>query len=65
MRWAQPPPSILLRGTIRGDLALDIGTNLIHGSDSDETAKREIGLFFSEGEVLEYARDVDRWIIEF
>ena len=52
------------QGTIRGDLALDIGANLTHGSDSDETARKEIGLFFSEGEVLEYARDVDRWIIE-
>ena len=51
-------------GTIRGDLALDIGRNLIHGSDSPESASHEIGLFFSEGEVLSYPRDADRWITE-
>jgi len=37
-------------GTIRGDLAMDIGRNLIHGSDSPESAKREIGLWFESGE---------------
>jgi len=41
-------------GTIRRDLAQDIGRNLIHGSDSEETAKREIDLFFSEGEIFSY-----------
>ena len=39
-------------GTIRGDLAQDITENLIHGSDSDETAKAEIALFFSPEEIL-------------
>ena len=39
-------------GTIRGDLAVSIGMNLIHGSDSEESAVREIGLFFSSGELL-------------
>jgi nucleoside-diphosphate kinase len=34
-------------GSIRGDLAIETGTNLVHGSDSDESAEREIGLFFS------------------
>ena len=51
-------------GTIRGDLAMSIGMNLIHGSDSEESAVREIELFFSPGEILGYARDVDRWITE-
>ena len=51
-------------GTIRADLALSIGMNLIHGSDSEESAVREIGLFFSSGELLVYSRDVDRWITE-
>jgi len=41
-------------GTIRGDLGLDIGQNLIHGSDSEENAKQEISLFFSEKEILNY-----------
>ncbi len=51
-------------GSIRGDLALSIGMNLIHGSDSEESAEREIDLFFSPGEILDYTRDVDRWITE-
>jgi nucleoside-diphosphate kinase len=41
-------------GTIRGDLAQDIGRNLIHGSDSEETAEKEIDLFFSKSEILNY-----------
>ncbi len=48
-------------GTIRGDLGLDITHNLIHGSDSQETARREIAIFFREDEILTYERDVDRW----
>jgi len=51
-------------GTIRGDLALETGRNLIHGSDSSESAKREIALFFREDELHSYARDVDRWLFE-
>ena len=41
-------------GTIRGDFGLDIGRNSVHGSDSVETAKKEIKLFFSEGEIYAY-----------
>ena len=51
-------------GTIRGDLGIAIGMNLIHGSDSLESAARETALFFGEGEALDYERDVDRWITE-
>ena len=51
-------------GTIRGDLAMSISTNLIHGSDSEESAAREIGLFFSNDEIVEYPRDIDGWITE-
>ena len=51
-------------GTIRGDLALETGRNLIHGSDSPQSAKREIALFFREEELHSYARDVDRWLFE-
>ena len=51
-------------GTIRGDLATDIGRNLVHGSDSLDAAQREIALFFEESEVVDYARSVDPWIIE-
>ena len=51
-------------GTIRGDLAIDIGRNLIHGSDSLETAQREIRLFFSAREIVDYPREVEPWITE-
>jgi nucleoside-diphosphate kinase len=51
-------------GTIRGDLALDLGMNLIHGSDSDARAETEIALFFNAGELHDYERTADRWIRE-
>ena len=51
-------------GTVRGDLGIAIGMNLIHGSDSSESAARETALFFGDGETLDYQRDVDRWITE-
>jgi nucleoside-diphosphate kinase len=51
-------------GTIRGDLALDIGRNLIHASDAPETADRELALWFNEGELVGYGRETDRWIFE-
>ncbi|CAI8028570.1 Nucleoside diphosphate kinase [Geodia barretti] len=51
-------------GSIRGDYGMTIGMNLVHGSDSDESAEREIGLFFSEDEVLTYERCIDSWVIE-
>lgn len=51
-------------GTIRGDLALDIGRNLIHASDAPETADRELALWFTTDEVVPYPRDTDRWIFE-
>ena len=57
-------PSKALPGTIRGDLAKDIGRNLIHGSDSPEQAVREIALFFDPVELLSYTRDTERWITE-
>ena len=51
-------------GTVRGDFAKSIGLNLIHGSDSEEAADRETGLFFAPGELVEYTRDIDRWVTE-
>src|SRR5216684_7358627 len=51
-------------GTIRADLALDIGRNLIHASDAPETAERELALWFASGEIVGYARDTDKWIFE-
>ncbi|MBP9502549.1 MAG: nucleoside-diphosphate kinase [Candidatus Promineofilum sp.] len=51
-------------GTIRGDLAVEIGRNLVHGSDGPESAAREVSLFFSAGELLDWQRETDRWIRE-
>ena len=51
-------------GTIRGDLGVNIGRNIVHGSDSAESAEREIGLFFRPGEILDYSRSIDPWITE-
>lgn len=48
-------------GTIRGDLAMDIQPNLVHGSDSLESAAREIALFFRPEEILSYRRTDDDW----
>jgi nucleoside-diphosphate kinase len=48
-------------GTIRGDFALTMEHNLIHGSDSPENAAKEIELFFSKDELYDYSRDIDRW----
>jgi len=49
-------------GTIRGDLGIDIGHNLVHGSDSLENARKEIALFFSAEEIFDYDRELDAWI---
>jgi len=49
-------------GTIRGDFGLTIGRNLIHGSDSPESAEREIPLFFEPGELHAYARIDEAWL---
>ena len=51
-------------GTIRGDLAQQTGRNLVHGSDSVESAKREIQLFFNEYELVDWKRSVDAWLFE-
>ena len=49
-------------GTIRADFGLEIGRNLVHGSDGPDTAAYEIPLFFAEDEILTYERAIDRWI---
>ena len=51
-------------GTIRGDLALYVQYNLIHGSDSPESAQREIALFFNETELVTWERSTDPWLFE-
>ena len=56
---ADSPP-----GTVRGDYGIDIGRNLVHGSDSAESAKREVALFFDDAELIDYSRATDPWITE-
>ena len=60
----QTNPTASPPGTIRGDLGLDIGRNLVHGSDSPESAIRELALFFTASELLDYSRSNDGWIKE-
>jgi|SRR5450756_1374740 len=51
-------------GTIRGDLGMEIGRNLVHASDSAEAARSEVALWFKEDELAPWGRDTDRWISE-
>ena len=51
-------------GTIRGDYGMETGRNIIHGSDSLESAQREIALFFSSSEILEYTKEDEKWLYE-
>lgn len=58
-------PSSASPGTIRGDLAVDIGRNLVHGSDGPESAAREISIFFHDGELVGgWSRNNDPWVTE-
>ena len=50
-------------GTIRGDFALETAQNLVHASDSAETAIAEIDLWFTDDELLLYDREIDRWVL--
>lgn len=50
-------------GTIRGDLAVEMGQNLVHASDSPESAATEVSIWFADGELCAYKRDIDRWVI--
>jgi nucleoside-diphosphate kinase len=51
-------------GTIRGDFGIDIGRNIIHGSDAVETAQREISLWFQDNELAGWEPTLTRWIYE-
>ena len=53
-------PAEAAPGTIRGDLALEIGRNLVHGSDGPETAQREVALFFKPEELVDWTRGTPR-----
>lgn len=51
-------------GSIRHDFGLEVGRNLTHASDSVDNGKLEVSLWFTPGEVVEWSREIDRWILE-
>lgn len=57
-------PAEAAAGTIRGDFALEIGRNLVHGSDSVENGQIEVANFFSDAELVSWPRNTDPWIFE-
>ncbi|WOF15578.1 nucleoside-diphosphate kinase [Methanoplanus sp. FWC-SCC4] len=57
-------PAEALPGTIRGDFALEIGMNVIHGSDSDETADREIAIHFKPEEIVSFEKIDEKFLYE-
>ncbi|MBE2185017.1 MAG: nucleoside-diphosphate kinase [Anaerolineae bacterium] len=57
-------PNEAAPGSIRGDFAIEVGRNLVHGSDSPENGLIEIANFFNEPELVSWARSTDSWIFE-
>ncbi|HZW69058.1 MAG TPA: nucleoside-diphosphate kinase [Pseudogracilibacillus sp.] len=55
-------PAEATPGSIRGDFGVTVGKNIIHGSDSPESAEREINLFFNESELVSYEKQDHNWI---
>ena len=64
MTIGETKPAESSPGTIRGDFGLEIGRNLVHGSDSMENGEIEIANFFTDAELISWPRDTDRWIFE-
>ena len=56
-------PNQAAPGTVRGDFALETAQNLVHASDGPETAAAELAMWFDPGELHEYDRDIDRWVL--
>ena len=55
-------PAAAAPGTVRGDHAVTIGANVVHGSDSVARAAEEVALFFGPGEIVSWEADIDRWL---
>ncbi|MFA9556147.1 nucleoside-diphosphate kinase [Evansella sp. AB-rgal1] len=55
-------PTEAAPGTIRGDFGVKMSMNIIHGSDSTESAEREINLFFNEEEIVTYKKEISTWV---
>jgi nucleoside-diphosphate kinase len=57
-------PTEAAPGSLRHDFALQIGRNLTHGSDKPKTGEREVKLWFTDPELVEWKREVDKWVFE-
>ena len=56
-------PHEAVPGSIRGDFAVETAQNLVHASDGAETAAAELALWFAPGELVDYSREIDRWVL--
>lgn len=56
-------PASSAPGTIRGDLAVSLGMNVVHGSDSPESATREVAIFFTDEELLDWENSNAQWVL--
>ena len=57
-------PTEAAPGSLRHDFALEVGRNLTHASDSVENGESEVALWFKKDELVEWGREVDRWVFE-
>lgn len=57
-------PANAAPGTIRGDFAVEVGRNVVHASDSVESAERELAIYFTAAELLSFDKNVDSWLYE-
>jgi nucleoside-diphosphate kinase len=57
-------PTEAAPGSLRHDFALQVGRNLTHASDKPETGEREVSLWFTKNELVEWPREIDRWVFE-
>lgn len=57
-------PTEAAPGTLRHDFALQVGRNLTHASDKPETGEREVKLWFAENDLVEWKREIDKWVFE-
>jgi nucleoside-diphosphate kinase len=57
-------PTEAAPGTLRHDFALEVGRNLTHASDEAANGEKEVALWFTKDELVDWSRDVDRWIFE-
>ncbi|MEX1248482.1 MAG: nucleoside-diphosphate kinase [Anaerolineales bacterium] len=57
-------PTEAAPGSLRHDFALQVGRNLTHASDKPETGEREVALWFTKGELIDWKREIDCWVFE-